>query len=96
MILKKEREMITITKNPPYIGEPYKGKKESSTCFGSSCQDVIIGYRKGSKNPYLEKLSKMWQIMHKYWHYIKKETIPKYRNVNWDGFLFLYYFKGFV
>lgn len=61
MILKQEREMPTIRKEPPNIGERYESKKakHSSTCFGHSCQDVVIGYRRGFKNPYLEKLSKM-------------------------------------
>lgn len=48
LILVQERPLPKVKKDPPNIGEPYKKGDPVGNC--------IAGYRKGPKNPYVEKL----------------------------------------
>lgn len=63
MILKQERAMTEICKNAPEIGVPFKGVEEKASSrfykYDPSLSQVVVGYREGQRNPYVEKLMKM-------------------------------------
>ena len=60
MILKQERPMPELKRKAPNIGEPYKGtQKETPHRFYQRDPTLIVGYREGSKNPYVEKLMEL-------------------------------------
>ncbi len=63
MILKQERAMMEINRSAPAIGVPYKGVEENAASrfykYDPALSQAVAGYRKGSRNPYLEKLMKM-------------------------------------
>jgi len=63
MILKQERVTAEIHREAPKIGVPFKGVEKNATSqfykYDSSLSGVVVGYRKGPKNPYVEKLMEM-------------------------------------
>lgn len=63
MILEQEKVMTEISRSAPEIGVPYKGAEENGpNCFyeyDPVLSQAVAGYRKGSSNPYLEKLMRM-------------------------------------
>lgn len=61
MILKQERIIPEIRRKGPEIGVPYKGntKEPPFYKYDKELSSACIGYRKGPKNPYLEKLMEM-------------------------------------
>lgn len=59
MILKTEKSMPKIKHDAPNIGEPYKGTPTYPHRFYQPDPTLIVGYRKGPKNPYVEKLMKL-------------------------------------
>lgn len=60
MILEQEKPIATIKREAPNVGEPYKApKKDPPHSFYQPDPTLIVGYKEGSKNPYLEKLMKL-------------------------------------
>lgn len=63
MILKQERIIPEIRRKAPEIGVPYKGvdAREPSRFYkcDPSLNQAVVGYQKGPKNSYLEKLMQM-------------------------------------
>lgn len=63
MILKQERVMEEICKGAPEIGVPFKGIEQKKPSrfykYDPSLSQVVAGYRKGPKNPYVEELMKL-------------------------------------
>lgn len=60
MILKQERPMPKIKLEAPNIGEPYKEtQKDTPHRFYQRDPTLIVGYKEGPKNPYVEKLMKL-------------------------------------
>lgn len=55
--------MMEINRSAPAIGVPYKGVEENAASrfykYDPALSQAVAGYRKGSRNPYLEKLMKM-------------------------------------
>lgn len=59
MILKQVRPMPEIKREAPNIGEPYKGTPKDTPHRFYQRDSTFVGYRKGQKNPYLEKLMEL-------------------------------------
>lgn len=63
MILKQEIKEENFSRRAPVIGTPYKGANEKTLKqfyrHDPSLNQGIAGYRKGTRNPYVEKLMKM-------------------------------------
>ncbi len=55
--------MAEICRSAPEIGVPFKGVEEKAPRrfyeYDPSVSNAVAGYRKGSKNPYVEKLMEM-------------------------------------
>lgn len=60
MIFKQERLMTEIHKSAPEIGAPFKGVREKAPSRfyerNQSLSQAVAGYRKGQRNPVVEKM----------------------------------------